>query len=236
MVLAAAALDRRADRMNKELDARGYALSPTRLDDAALAELAALFADWPCGCLGQRIDPARIRGFSFVGHVCAALGVDFRPVRAILFDKQDGANWALAWHQDRTIEVAERRDTDGFGPWTVKQGRVHVAPPVSLLERMRTVRFHLDPVDADNAPLLVSPGSHRLGLIPEAAIGDVVARLGEAMCLAGAGSVWFYHTLILHASARSRPRRHRRVLQIDLSADALPGGLCWGTDGQGRIS
>ncbi|MFN3676886.1 MAG: phytanoyl-CoA dioxygenase family protein [Sphingomonas pseudosanguinis] len=240
MVLAAAALDRRTDRMIAELDARGYALSPTRLDDAALAELTALFADWPGGCPGQRIDPARTEGLSFVRRLCSDLngapGADFRPVRAILFDKHDGANWALAWHQDRTIEVAERRDTDGFGPWTVKQGRVHVAPPVSLLERMRTVRFHLDPVDADNAPLLVSPGSHRLGLIPEAAIGDVVARLGEAMCLADAGSVWFYHTLILHASARSRPRRHRRVLQIDLSADALPGGLRWGADGEGRAS
>lgn len=236
MVLDPAPLDRRVDRMTAELDARGYVRWLTRLDDAALAELTALFADWPGGCPGQRIDPAQTEGLSFVRRLCSDLngapGADFRPVRAILFDKQDGANWALAWHQDRTIEVAERRDTDGFVPWTVKQGRVHVAPPVSLLERMRTVRFHLDPVDADNAPLLVSPGSHRLGLIPEAAIGDVVARCGETMCLADAGSVWVYHTLILHASARSRPGRHRRVLQIDLSA----GGLRWGADGEGRAS
>lgn len=164
------------------------------------------------------------------------MGEVVRPVRAILFDKQDGANWALGWHQDRTIELVERREAAGFGPWTVKQGRIHVAPPVSLLERMVTVRFHLDPVDADNAPLLVAPGSHRLGFIPEDAISNVVHEMGEATCLAEAGAVWLYRTLILHASARSIPGRHRRVLQIDLSADDLPGGLHWATYGSGGTS
>lgn len=226
--------------MIAELDSRGYALWPSRLDDGELAELAALFADWPGGRPGRRIDPARAAGLSALHRLCAAMkpvvGEGVRPVRAILFDKQDGANWALGWHQDRTIEVVERREVAGFGPWTVKQGRVHVAPPVSLLERMVTVRLHLDPVDADNAPLLVAPGSHRLGLIAEDAIEGVVGQLGEAVCLAGAGEVWLYRTLILHASARAGPGRHRRVLQIDLSADGLPGGLRWGSDGQGRLS
>ncbi len=218
--------------MNAELDERGYALWPSRLDDGEMAELAALFADWPGGRPGQRIDPRRAAALTGVRRLVADRAPTMRPVRALLFDKADGANWALAWHQDRTIEVAERREVAGFGPWTVKQGRVHVAPPVSLLERMVTVRFHLDPVDADNAPLIVAPGSHRLGLIPEPSIEAVVARPGEAMCLAEAGSVWLYRTLILHASARSRPGRHRRVLQIDLSADELPGGLRWASDGK----
>src|SRR5689334_13240 len=34
------------------------------------------------------------------------LGSRCRPVRAILFDKSAATNWALAWHQDRTIAVA----------------------------------------------------------------------------------------------------------------------------------
>ncbi|MDR6146935.1 hypothetical protein QE363_002728 [Sphingomonas sp. SORGH_AS870] len=224
--------------MIAELDARGYALWPSRLDRGELAELARLFSDWPEGRPGQRIDPARVARLGGVRRLCAAMvpviGQGARPVRAILFDKQDGGNWALGWHQDRTIEVVERREVPGFGPWTVKQGRVHVAPPVSLLERMVTVRLHLDPVDADNAPLLVAPGSHRLGLIAEDAISGVVDRLGDDACLAGAGSVWLYRTPILHASARSAPGRRRRVLQIDLSAESLPGGLSWSTDGEGR--
>jgi len=218
--------------VNEPLGEQGYALWSSRLDVRERAELAALFADWPAGRPGQRIDPARAGALAGVRRLIADRASAMRPVRALLFDKTDGGNWALAWHQDRTIEVAERHEVDGFGPWTVKQGRLHVAPPVTLLERMMTVRFHLDPVDADNAPLLVAPGSHRMGLIPEPEIEDVVSRHGEAICLAEAGSVWLYRTLILHASARSRPGRHRRVLQIDLSADELPGGLRWASDGK----
>ena len=212
------------------LDRQGYVLWSSRLDESELAELAVMFADWPAGRPGKRIDPARAAALSCVRRLIADQARMMRPVRALLFDKTDGANWALAWHQDRTIEVAERCEVEGFGPWTVKRERVHVAPPVALLERMVTVRFHLDPVDVDNAPLLVAPGSHRRGLIPEAAIESVVEECGEAICLAEAGSVWLYRTLILHGSARSRPGRHRRVLQIDLSADDLPGGLRWGAD------
>lgn len=218
--------------MSMTLAEQGYALWSSQLDKGEQDELAALFHDWPVGRPGQRIDARRAMALSGVRRLIAEWAPAMRPVRALLFDKSDAGNWALAWHQDRTIEVAERREVSGFGPWTVKQGRVHVAPPVALLERMMTVRFHLDPVDADNAPLLVAPGSHRHGLIPEDAIGEVVAQHAEVMCLAEAGSVWLYRTLILHGSARSSQGRRRRVLQIDLSADDLPGGLSWAIDAE----
>lgn len=55
---------------------------------------------------------------SAIGRIAASrLGDGVRPVRAILFDKSGSANWALGWHQDRTIAVAGRRDVAGFGPW-----------------------------------------------------------------------------------------------------------------------
>lgn len=39
-----------------------------------------------------------------IGAIGAAvLGAAARPVRAILFDKTEERNWALGWHQDRTI-------------------------------------------------------------------------------------------------------------------------------------
>lgn len=102
----------------------------------------------------------------------------------------------------------------------------HVAPPFSLLARMLTLRVHLDPVPADNAPLLVAPGSHR-ALVAENAIERTVAKHGVYACLAEAGDVWVYATPILHASdAATRPTR-RRVLQVDYAAEALPGGLEW---------
>lgn len=163
-----------------------------------------------------------------IGAVAASLaGPGSRAVRAILFDKNGGANWSLGWHQDRTICVRERVEVPGYGPWTVKQGLQHVAPPFDLLARMVTLRVHLDDVPAGNAPLLIVPGSHRLGRIAEGEIDALVSRLGFSACLAEAGDIWAYATPIVHASkAAARPGR-RRVLQVDFSADELPGALDW---------
>lgn len=154
-------------------------------------------------------------------------GADARPVRMILFDKNPATNWALGWHQDRTICVQEQRDVAGFGPWTRKAGMLHVAPPIHLLEQMVTVRVHLDDVPIDNAPLLVAPGSHRFGLVREDAIADIVARCGVEACLADAGDIWVYATPILHASDAAANPRRRRVLQIDYAAFDLTDGLEW---------
>lgn len=150
-----------------------------------------------------------------------------KPVRVILFDKTVAANWSLAWHQDRTLCVRERRDVAGFGSWTVKSGLLHVAPPFELLERMVTIRIHLDDVPADNAPLLIAPGSHRFGLVREDAIDAVVEVCGIHACTAHAGDIWIYATPILHASHAAAAPARRRVLQVDYAAFELPGGLEW---------
>jgi len=150
-----------------------------------------------------------------------------RPVRAILFDKTADANWSLAWHQDRTICVKHRIDVEGFGPWTTKQGLQHVAPPFELLSGMITLRVHLDDVPATNAPLMVSPGSHRFGRVPVGSINDIVRQCGIFTCLANAGDVWVYATPILHASDAAAAPIHRRVLQVDFAATELQGGLEW---------
>lgn len=160
-------------------------------------------------------------------HPAAYLGKAARPVRAILFDKSVAINWSLGWHQDRTIAVRARIETAGFGPWTTKSGIQHVAPPQSLLDRMLTLRLHLDPVDADNAPLLIAPGSHRYGRVPESEVATLVTRHGTYACIAGRGDIWLYATPILHASDAAATPRNRRVLQLDYSADRLPGDLDW---------
>jgi ectoine hydroxylase-related dioxygenase (phytanoyl-CoA dioxygenase family) len=155
------------------------------------------------------------------------LGPGCRVVRAILFDKSTEANWSLAWHQDRTIAVAERASLAGFDNWTVKSGTTHVEPPFSIIEGMVTARIHFDDVDADNAPLLISPGSHQLGKIPEERLAAVVEEYGQDCCLGTAGDVWLYRTAIVHASARAQVPRRRRVLQLDYSAAELPKPLRW---------
>lgn len=150
-----------------------------------------------------------------------------KPVRAVLFDKTTERNWGLGWHQDRTICVKARHDMPGFGPWTIKAGLTHVAPPFAYIERMITLRIHLDDVTIHNAPLLVAPGSHKLGFIPVGEVGSVVAACGREACLALSGDIWAYATPILHASDAARQPARRRVLQIDYSADELPEGLDW---------
>jgi ectoine hydroxylase-related dioxygenase (phytanoyl-CoA dioxygenase family) len=144
-----------------------------------------------------------------------------------MFDKSAKANWALGWHQDRTICVRERHEMPGFGPWTMKSGQHHVAPPAESLAQMVTMRIHLDDIGMDNAPLLIAPRSHVLGSVAETDIPNLVQKLGTYPCLAKAGDVWIYRTLILHASDRAINPTRRRVLQVDFAAFDLPSGLEW---------
>jgi hypothetical protein len=155
------------------------------------------------------------------------LGEAARPVRAVLFDKTEARNWAVAWHQDRTIAVRRRVEVAGYGPWSTKGGMQHVAPPFALIERMVTLRLHLDDCGPSNAPLLIAPGSHRLGKVPADEAAAAARRTRPIACLARAGDVWAYATSILHASERAAAPARRRVIQVDFSADALPGGLEW---------
>jgi len=149
------------------------------------------------------------------------------PVRAVAFDKTPEVNWAVAWHQDRTVAVRRRIEAEGFGPWSTKEGVPHVAPPVDVLRGMVTLRLHVDRCGLDNAPLKVAIGTHRLGMIAADTACAVAAVHPELSCLADAGDVWGYSTLILHASERSRSNGRRRVLQVDFAARPLPGGLEW---------
>ncbi|HEX8623262.1 MAG TPA: phytanoyl-CoA dioxygenase family protein [Allosphingosinicella sp.] len=212
-----------------QLDRDGAQLFPAAFGPAEVAALAALLA-MPEGRPGLRLGP--LPGLAgLIGPAdsiaAARLGPAARAVGAKLFDKSPARNWALGWHQDRSIAVRERRDAPGFGQWTVKAGIAHCVPPFGFLERSLTLRVHLDPVGADNGPLLVAPGSHRLGCVAEPEVAAIVERLGARACLAQAGDVWAYATPILHASERAGVAARRRVLQLLYSPDPLPGALAW---------
>lgn len=163
-----------------------------------------------------------------IGAIAAALtSPAARPVRAVLFDKSPAANWVVAWHQDRTIPVQARIDAEGFGPWSTKDGILHVAPPFAVLAQMVTLRAHLDPVDADNAPLRFAVGTHRIGRVAAEDAAAEAAKAEQRVCLAETGDIWAYRTPILHASDRATGDRRRRVLQIDYADFDLPYGLEW---------
>ena len=155
------------------------------------------------------------------------LGSAARPVRAILFDKRADANWALGWHQDRTIAVRQRIDVPGFDNWSVKSGLTHVEPPFEIIENMVTLRAHLDDCDADNAPLKIIAGSHRLGRLKKPEIKELASRSEHRTCEALSGDVWIYASAIVHASGAAKVPRRRRVLHVDYSASELPHGLEW---------
>ena len=198
-----------------------------------MAELEAALAGLPSDEAGVRVHGIEalkplLASTGCIGAVAAsALGERAEPVRAILFNKSPETNWSLTWHQDRTICVKDKREVAGFGPWTVKSGMQHVAPPFELLAKMVTLRAHLDDVAAINAPLLIAPGSHAFGRIPVGEVDEIVRRCGTKVCLAEAGDIWLYSTPILHASESALAPTSRRVFQVDFASEALPGGLEW---------
>ena len=207
-----------------------------RLDRAALSSLPdieAAVAHLSSDKAGIRIfdNPVLARLLDLEGGIGNSLKPFVRagakPVRAILFDKSGSVNWALGWHQDRTIAVMRRIDTFGFGPWTRKHTVVHVEPPFELVEQMITVRIHLDKVCDQNAPLLIAVGSHRIGKIAVDNIEQAVDACQVVECTAERGDIWIYATPIIHASAESKVNAHRRVLQVDYADFDLPNGLEW---------
>jgi len=209
-----------------QLDPDGARKFPAVFNAARLEDLRAFFSSGgrsarlePLPGLADQLAPAT--------RLVRRLLPNARPVFARWFDKSAERNWSLGWHQDRTVALAARLEAPGFAQWTVKAGIAHAVPPFEFLERMLTVRLHLDPVDEENAPLLVAPGSHRLGRIAEAELASTVAQCGVESCLADAGDLWVYRAPLLHASGRARRPRRRRVLQLAYSADTLPAGLDW---------
>ncbi|WP_020179334.1 phytanoyl-CoA dioxygenase family protein [Methylopila sp. M107] len=163
-----------------------------------------------------------------LGRLAAALtGCVMRPVRIVRFDKTAATNWMVPWHQDRTIAVAERAEVDGFGPWSVKDGVVHVEPPVALLGSMLTLRLFLDPCGTDQGPVEIALGSHAAGRVPAGEAAALARSAPRLLATGEAGDVLAMRLLALHASARSRSARRRRVLHVDYAADRLPAPLDW---------
>ena len=165
--------------------------------------------------------------------VQARLGPGAKFVKGIYFDKVPAFNWKVPWHQDVTITVAEKHETAGFGPWSVKDGVDNVQAPAEVLWNILTVRLHLDDCGPDNGPVRAIPGTHRLGRIPEAEI-DGLAN-GEVVCVVPAGGALLMSPLILHASSPSENPGHRRVVHMEFSAQPLPGNLKWLADEPARM-
>lgn len=172
-----------------------------------------------------------IESHEFRAIAAGVLGPACFPVRTILFDKTPDANWDVPWHQDATIAVASRpdnlADAPGFGPWSIKEGVHHVQPPAGVLERMLTLRLHLDDCPEDNGALRVVPGSHAHGFIDEGAIKREECEARSRTLAVPAGGLVVMRPLTLHASRKATRPAHRRVVHVEFAVDALPYGLEW---------
>lgn len=155
------------------------------------------------------------------------LGAAAVAVKGTLFDKTGGANWMVPWHQDLAIAVRDRREAEGYGGWSVKDGVPHVLPPPSVLAQMLAVRVLLDDCSADNGPVRVIPGSHRFGRLENRRIEELRQGPAEVVCEVPRGGALLMRPLLLHASSKAERPGHRRVVHIEYAGGILPGGIEW---------
>lgn len=168
-----------------------------------------------------------------IAEACSSiLGTSYGVVRGLYFDKPPGLSWSLPWHQDLTIAVKEHQpmaleSIDGFSKPTVKAGVCHVEAPTWLLEKMLTVRIHIDAMCELNGPVLVQKGSHLAGKLT-AHQEPSVSEITEIHC--SGGSVMLMRPLLSHSSIPSKPdsNMHRRTVHLELSSvELLPYGYSW---------
>jgi ectoine hydroxylase-related dioxygenase (phytanoyl-CoA dioxygenase family) len=226
--------------MNAELSEKGFTIFRKVLSEAAVADLISGLSRLDFSSAASRrngtaygvrnllnLSP-KVREFAASRAVRQisekVLGKNAKVVRAIYFDKTPEANWKVPWHQDLTVAVRERRETEGFTAWTRKAGIWHAQPPTDILERMLTLRFHLDDADETNGALKVVAGSHKQRL-SSAAVWEMAKP--ATICEAVRGDVLLMRPLLVHSSSAGTNPRRRRVIHFEVSADDLPGGLSW---------
>jgi len=214
-----------AQRVEKD----GFAVVPACLGEELVERL--------CSCFGETtfavrnlLDVPIVRDLSASVTVRtlaeAVLGKNCFAVKGTLFNKTQESNWKVAWHQDLTIMVQKRREVHGFGPWTLKEGIVHVQPSADVMSRILAVRLHLDESGEENGPLRVIPGSHGQGRFSAEEVAEW-SRGGSITCPVPRGGALLMRPLLLHASSACAVPKPRRVIHLEFTADELPEGLEW---------
>lgn len=146
--------------------------------------------------------------------------------KAIYFDKSPDANWYVTWHQDITISVKDKIETEGFSGWTRKSGEHGVSPPEEILKDTVTIRIHLDAADDENGALKIVPGSHNKKL-SNAEIQLITQNSIPFVCDVDMCGIHIMKPLLLHSSSKAISQKHRRVLHLEFNTIALPNGLEW---------
>ena len=217
----------------------GFAIVEDVLDDTSISRFVKLLEDVARveqnrGGVRNLLDIPEMRELAYSAQVLSlvkpVLGEGAFAVRGILFDKRDGANWKVPWHQDVTIAVKQRVEAEGYVAWSVKQDVLHVQPPSNVLEKMLSVRLHLDDCQVTNGALRVIPKSHLGGKLSQESITKLVREDTVITCAVESGDVLLIRPLVIHASSAAKTPQHRRVIHFDYANVGLAEGLEWRED------
>lgn len=140
------------------------------------------------------------------------------PFRATLFEKSQAANWLVPWHQDTALPLANRFQSQSWGPWSEKAGVLYAHAPAWALARVVALRVHLDDSRAENGPLRVIPESHAHGVLTDAQTLHYASTHEPVACLTSRGGVIAMRPLLLHCSSKALSPEPRRVLHIEYAA------------------
>ncbi|MCH9809424.1 MAG: phytanoyl-CoA dioxygenase family protein [Alphaproteobacteria bacterium] len=183
----------------------GVAKFSSILNANDVAALDAMFPTLPPRTAGARSEAFTSGARAFLGSQSSLtalasnlLGFSNANLSRIqVFNKSEGANWFVPWHQDRAEDGADR--------------------PVSTLEQTVALRIHLDDCNEDCGPLEVLPGSHLNGRLDAKAIKQKLASTRPWLCLAERGEIVAMRPLLVHRSKRATRPTARRVIHLEYS-------------------
>jgi hypothetical protein len=142
--------------------------------------------------------------------------------KAIYFNKPSKSNWFVSYHQDLSVSVKEKNESEGFNNWTNKKGQLGVIPPLNILEETITFRIHIDNTNVENGALKVISESHNKGIIRIDEDFQKFNYGNEAICDVKSGGVMLMKPLILHASQKSVSDNERRVIHLEFCNQEIP--------------
>ncbi len=120
------------------------------------------------------------------------------------------------WHQDTALPLLEKKELDGWGPWSLKDGVTYAHAPASALEQILAVRLHLDDSNLNNGPLRVLPGTHRSGVLTDDQMRQLSETVDSVDCTVPRGGAVLMRPLVVHASSKSTCEEPRRVIWVFL--------------------
>jgi len=216
-----------------EVEQNGYGIIPDIVNElearSLLDELAG--AELPRSRAGIRHVMGN-PGVSRIAHqenilatVRSILGERAIPFRATLFDKSPASNWLIMWHQDTALPMMDKNESEGWGPWSVKDSVTYAHAPAKALEKVLAVRLHLDDSNLQNGPLRILPGTHNSGVLTDEQIHKLSESVQAVECPVPLGGAILMRPLVVHASSKSTSDEPRRVIHIEYAAqrEILPG-------------